>query len=456
MITFDLQQGSLFAGRYEIVRRLAAGGMGAVYEVIHLETARRRALKVMLPYALENDDLRERFKREARVAAEVQSMYIVDVFDAGMDESTGMPFLVMELLTGLDLGKRIKRVGPLAPGEAITYLHQAALALDKTHRAGIVHRDLKPANIFLVERDDEPSHVKILDFGIAKVVAAGAIAEGSTTTTMGTPRYMAPEQFRNASVTGAADVYALGMITYTLLVGRDYWIEEIKQCGDPIAFALLASGGPIEAASSRALRFGATLPVGFDEWFKTATAINPANRFPSPTAATSALALLWDMSLNGMTPPPSRQGLLEPLSSRNAGEAMPASASSIPSATAIGTAITHPPFVSKPWRPRRLAIVAALCTVVIGLPLLLTLRSSILPDSAPTPAAVPAAVPSEHTEVAGAPQPSPSVLPQSTSASAAPMASASAHPPRITTTARTPATTPRVSTPQAAPLYSRH
>jgi eukaryotic-like serine/threonine-protein kinase len=456
LVTFDLQQGSLFAGRYEIVRRLAAGGMGAVYEVIHLETARRRALKVMLPYAFENDDLRERFKREARVAAEVQSMFIVDVFDAGMDEFTGMPFLVMELLTGLDLGKRVKRMGPLASIEAITYMHQAALALDKTHRAGIVHRDLKPANMFLVERDDEPPHVKILDFGIAKVVAAGAMAEGSTTTTLGTPRYMAPEQFRNASVSGAADIYALGMITYTLLVGRDYWIEEIKQCGDPIAFALLAAGGPIEAATSRALRFGATLPVGFDGWFKTATARDPAERFPTATAATGALAMLWDMSLNGMTPPPSRS-FLESISARNAAERMPASASTTSSATAVGTAITRPLLMPNLWRPQRFAIVAALCTITVGLPLLFTLRGSILPSLASTRAAAPAAVQSEHTMPASAPPPSaPPVLPHAASASAAPVASASARNPRGTPTVQTPVSSPRAAAPHAPPLYSRH
>src|SRR4029079_15694317 len=133
-----------------------------------------------------------------------------------------MPFLVLYLLSGEDLGKRLKRAGPLAASEAVTYLHQTALGLDKTHRAGIVHSDLKPANLFVVEREGEPPHIKALDFGIAKVISAG-VAAGGTTTTLGTPRYMAPEQFRNGVITSAVDIYALGMITYTLLVGKDYW-----------------------------------------------------------------------------------------------------------------------------------------------------------------------------------------------------------------------------------------
>src|SRR5690242_19458222 len=119
-----LQAGQIFAGRYRIVRRIAAGGMGEVYEVVHLETERHRALKVMHASILGSDDLRERFRREARVAAHIQSEFIVDVFDAGVDDATGAPFLVMELLQGEDLSKRLKRMGRFPPSEALMYLHQ--------------------------------------------------------------------------------------------------------------------------------------------------------------------------------------------------------------------------------------------------------------------------------------------------------------------------------------------
>src|SRR5262249_18192237 len=141
-----LETGSTFHGRYEIARRIKAGGMGAVYEALDLETRRRRALKVMLPSIVSDPVMRARFKTEATVAAEVHSEHIVEVFDAGVDPETGTPFLVMELLEGEELAVVLKRRGRFLPREVVSLLGQTALALDKTHAAGIVHRDLKPEN----------------------------------------------------------------------------------------------------------------------------------------------------------------------------------------------------------------------------------------------------------------------------------------------------------------------
>ncbi len=163
-----LQQDVLFHGRYRVVRSIKAGGMGAVYEVIDEATNSRRALKVMLPGSIEKPELRARFALEARVTGDVESDHIVRISDAGIDQATGMPFLVMELLRGEELGAIVKKRGPLPPVEVVTYLYQAALALDKAHAASIVHRDIKPANLFLVHRDDGSPCVKILDFGIAR------------------------------------------------------------------------------------------------------------------------------------------------------------------------------------------------------------------------------------------------------------------------------------------------
>jgi len=286
----DLVVGGIFAGRYRIERRIASGGMGAVYEVVHLETSRRRALKVMHPDLVQNDESRDRFRQEARVTAQIESEYIVDVFDAGIDESTGMPYLVMELLQGEEISKRIKRLGRLSPHDTVLYLHQAALALDKTHRSRIVHRDLKPDNLYLCERDDGPPRIKLLDFGIAKIVAANSAATNATQA-VGTPLYMAPEQFlADSMVSAATDLYALGMIAFTMLVGQTYWFEESKKGANVFAFAAYATLGPQEAGSVRALRNGVALPEAFDAWFSKATARKPEARFPTASAMIAALA----------------------------------------------------------------------------------------------------------------------------------------------------------------------
>lgn len=283
----SLQDGSIFAGRFRIIKQIASGGMGAVYEVMHLETERRRALKVMHPHVLQSADLRERFKLEAKVAARIESEFVVDVVDASVDETTGVPYLVMELLRGEELGKRLKRVGRLAPDEVVMYLGQTARALEKSHRAAIVHRDLKPANLFLAEREEGQPIIKVLDFGIAKLVADSTNA--SATQSIGTPLYMAPEQFSvHLGISAATDIFALGMVAYTLLVGAPYWQDE-QAAGNIFALTAVAAFGPREPASARAARRGVFLPPAFDWWFAKITAVDSAQRFASATDAVRAL-----------------------------------------------------------------------------------------------------------------------------------------------------------------------
>ncbi|WP_437971160.1 serine/threonine-protein kinase [Sorangium sp. So ce260] len=294
-----LAEGTVFARRYRVVRLIAAGGMGAVHEVIHLETDRHRALKVMHPHLFQSEEMRERFKREARITAKVESEYIVDVFDAGVDEATGMPFLVMELLRGEELGERLTRAGRLPPAEVMTYLYQTALALERTHAASIVHRDLKPANLFLTQREDGSVRVKILDFGIAKLVADGATRAGATGS-LGTPIYMPPEQFHGETkLTAAADIFALGMIAYTLLVGTPYWAPEASSADGVFAFAMVAARGPQEPAVQRARSQGVVLPLDFDAWFARATAPDPAARFGRAMEAVQALGEVLGVPVGG-------------------------------------------------------------------------------------------------------------------------------------------------------------
>jgi serine/threonine-protein kinase len=279
----------MFHQRYRIVRCINAGSMGAVYEVLDTFTESRRALKVMLPSIVEDADLRSRFEREAKVTGAIESDHIVRVSDAGIDAATGTPFLVMDLLRGEELGSLVRKRLALPSSEVLLYLTQVALALDKTHAAGIVHRDLKPENMFVTKRDDGSPCVKILDFGIAKVVVESNQAARATRP-MGTPLYMAPEQIRGDSEIGrTADVYALGHIAYTLLTGEPYWTEE----GNCLAlYALLSKimGGMQEPASERAFRRrGVLLPTNFNAWLQKTTALRAQDRFDSASAAVGAL-----------------------------------------------------------------------------------------------------------------------------------------------------------------------
>ncbi len=277
-IPTSLASGTLFHRRYRVVRCIKAGGMGAVYEVTDEKTQARRALKVMLPSLVEDRDLRARFALEATVTGALDSDHLVRVSDADVDEATGTPFLVMDLLRGEDLGAMVKQRGPLPPIEVVVYLQHAARALEKTHAAGIVHRDLKPENLFVARRDDGSPCVKILDFGIAKVVAQSA--DAGSTAQLGTPMYMAPEQIRGEGTIGPrADLYALGHIAYTLLVGEPYWKEERRRTVPAAGIFVALLAGAREPPAARAARLrGVPLPPAFDAWFLRATALAPERR----------------------------------------------------------------------------------------------------------------------------------------------------------------------------------
>jgi eukaryotic-like serine/threonine-protein kinase len=285
--------GALFHERYRVVRCIKAGGMGAVYEVIDERTSSRRALKVMLPNILGDEAMRARFAQEARVTGAIESDHVVQVSDAGVDAPTGMPFLVMELLRGDELGAMLEARGALSPDEVRLYLAQAARALDRTHQAGIIHRDLKPENLFIARRDDGSPCLKVLDFGIAKVRSAAAVAAPSRP--VGTPLYMAPEQLSGGRGAGPrADLYALAHIAYTLLVGEAYWHTDLRGAGGASSgigrFFAKVREGVKEPPSARAARRGVTLGAAFDGWFLKATALAPEDRFESAEALVDALA----------------------------------------------------------------------------------------------------------------------------------------------------------------------
>src|SRR3954470_16758096 len=211
-------------GSYKITGKIGEGGMGAVYLAEHALLGRKAAVKVLLPEHSRKQDLVDRFFNEAKTAAGLNHPALVDVFDFGVHPS-GSAYLVMDYLEGETLGSRLTRVAPLAPEVAVDLARQIARGMEAAHGRGIVHRDLKPDNIFLVPDADDPGHdqVKILDFGIAKLLGTPSGSKGATSTGMvlGTPLFMAPEQCRGTGVVDhRADVYSLGCILYLMLCGR--------------------------------------------------------------------------------------------------------------------------------------------------------------------------------------------------------------------------------------------
>ncbi len=214
-----VRPGDVIAEKYMVVRVLASGGMGVVVAARHRQLHRVVAIKFLRAGMSARDGVVARFEREGRLIAGLTGEHIARVFDFGRLES-GEPFIVMELLDGETLGDRMRRLGKIPAQEAVTFMLQACDGLAEAHAAGIIHRDLKPDNLFVCKRIDETEAIKIIDFGISKA------REGSATITqatdmIGTPAYMAPEQFEApGSVDERADVWSLGAVLYEALSGR--------------------------------------------------------------------------------------------------------------------------------------------------------------------------------------------------------------------------------------------
>jgi len=217
-----LEPKTIVAGRYEIVRVIGAGGMGAVYEATHLVSRRTVALKILAPEVSRTDAHRERFLREASAPAQIGHPGIVEVFDAGFDTQTGVLFVAMEMLVGETLRERLDRLAatksPEAREDALRLFGAVLEPFAAAHSKHIVHRDIKPENIFVQRGTGDVDRVKVLDFGIARDLESDRPSVTRTGIAMGTPHYMAPEQAMNArEASFPADVWALGVILYEIL-----------------------------------------------------------------------------------------------------------------------------------------------------------------------------------------------------------------------------------------------
>ncbi len=272
----DSRLGSLLAGRYEIRRVVADGGMGRVYEGIDKATQSRVAVKVLHADVAQDPVSLERFKREYEISSALPHDHIVKVLDFQRDPIADVWLLVMEFLDGEELRYVLKREKTIPPERVIRLLSQVAIGLDAAHARQIVHRDLKPDNLFLCGTR-QGDVVKILDFGSVKDKSKDAKKLTALGTTIGSPYYMAPEQAQGLETLDArADVFALGAITYECLTGS---VPFNGNNGPSILLAILTKDP--EPASLRSADAKRPIPAAVDDVIESALAKNPNIRTTS-------------------------------------------------------------------------------------------------------------------------------------------------------------------------------
>ncbi len=286
--------GEVIGGKYRVDRLIGTGGMGTVWVGVHAALGHKVAIKFIKPAYAQHPDARKRFEIEARAAARLKTKHAVQVYDFGVTDG-GLPYIVMEYLEGRSLSELLMEKGPLPAREVGIIIGQAARALSKAHAAGIVHRDLKPDNIFLATNVDDPGpdvpySVKLVDFGIAKIVQepidhavaspmGGPTQEGAV---VGTPNFMSPEQLTVGGAPGPlTDVWSLGACAFTAMTARIPFEGEVL--GDIV---LKVCAAPLPVPS----KINPNVPAGFDAWFARACHRDPTKRFQSAEELSESLS----------------------------------------------------------------------------------------------------------------------------------------------------------------------
>jgi serine/threonine-protein kinase len=274
--------GDRISEKYVVTKRVGEGGMGVVYEAVHLRLRQPVALKFLHPDALAVAESCQRFEREARASGQLKGPHCAHVLDVDVTPD-GLPYIVMELLDGNDLEEEMQRRGGCFPlDEAVSYVLQAAAGMAEAHALGIVHRDLKPSNLFLCRRRGGAApHLKVLDFGISKILADTQINVTATHVSVGTPLYMSPEQVRSSKhVDARSDIWSLGVILYELLAGQPPFMGT--------ATSAIAAIVADETPSLKALR--PDIPDELEQLVGKTLKKNPAERFQTVHELAAALA----------------------------------------------------------------------------------------------------------------------------------------------------------------------
>ena len=274
--------GTTLGGRYRVVRRIDAGGMGVVWEAVQVDLGRRVAVKTLHAHLATDATTLERFRREATQVAALRHPNIVQITDFSAGEGAD-PFYVMEYLEGSSLAEIIRRTGRVAPERAVFISLQVLAALGVAHEAGLVHRDVKPGNVFVTPIAGGADLVKVLDFGVAKVVRDGPPSsfQSDVRHVVGTVSYMAPEQLLGEAIDGRADLYAVGATLYHALAGR----RPFEEATSPVELTRAICRDAPEALDA-----GAGLDAALARVVARALAKSPDERFPRASDMARALA----------------------------------------------------------------------------------------------------------------------------------------------------------------------